>query len=222
MAETRKLTSLWYFTEDGQAKGPCELPELVRNLSRAPEPGQISIWRPGFTDWQPAEAVPEVFSQLLRPPPVKAARVVSKSSPAAAARVSLPDKVIAFRSEAIAVEHAPSLFRFNGIGTTLLGHYVDKDLIPAFFTVHFFTVFWIPLIPLGIYMVKHPLAEDGRPQGHRYQFLWRIPNNLFRRLYPDGYVELTKTSATQTAMWIGLVIGAIVLIALFKSALRHH
>lgn len=52
--------------------------------------------------------------------------------------VALAERVRALRAGALPVERPPALYRFNGIGTTLLGHYLDPDFAPTFYTVHFF------------------------------------------------------------------------------------
>jgi hypothetical protein len=138
-----------------------------------------------------------------------------------AVEVELAERVKALRVGALPVEHPPSLYRINGIGTTLLGHYFDRDFAPAFYTVHFFTLLWIPIIPLGIYMVKHPVDESGRQNPDRYQFLWRIPADLFDRIYPNGRAKLVGTSIVQTLFWIAGIAAIIFLLVIFKMGFRH-
>jgi hypothetical protein len=138
-----------------------------------------------------------------------------------AVEVELAERVRALRAGALPVERPPSLYRTNGIGTTLLGHYFDREFAPAFYTVHFFTFLWIPIIPLGIYMVKHPVDENGRQNPDRYQFLWRIPADLFDRIYPNGRTKLVGTSIVQTLFWIVGIAAIIFLLIIIKMGLRH-
>jgi hypothetical protein len=135
--------------------------------------------------------------------------------------VELAERVRALRAGALLVESPPSLYRVNGIGTTLLGHYFDREIPPAFYTVHFFTFLWIPIIPLGIYMVKHPVDENGRQNPDRYLFLWRIPADLFDRIYPNGRAKLFGTSIAQTLFRIAGIAAILFLLFLFKMGFRH-
>jgi hypothetical protein len=49
-----------------------------------------------------------------------------------AVEVELAERVRALRAGALPIESPPSLYRLNGIGTTLLGHYFDRDIAPVF------------------------------------------------------------------------------------------
>ena len=68
-------------------------------------------------------------------------------------------------------------FTFNGIGTTLLGSIRPSSLSTRYFARLFFTVLWIPIVPLGIYFVS---SVDGR----RFQFHGRIDARDFHSAYP--------------------------------------
>jgi hypothetical protein len=55
--------------------------------------------------------------------------------------------------ELVKVIYFPYMLRVNGCGTTLLG---KKDISPAdasYTSTRWFTLFWIPLVPLGTYKV---------------------------------------------------------------------
>lgn len=70
-------------------------------------------------------------------------------------------------------------------------------------------------------MVKHPVDKSGRQNSDRYQFLWRIPNELFDRIYPNGRSKLVGTSIVQTLFWIVGIAAMIFLLVIIKTGLRH-
>jgi hypothetical protein len=80
-------------------------------------------------------------------------------------------------------ERAPVLWRFNGCGTTLLGSLRPSRNGDAYFTRLFVTVLWVPIIPLGIYLVAHSLNAHGQPLPNYYNFLAKITPKDFHRAY---------------------------------------
>jgi hypothetical protein len=60
----------WYFTENGQRKGPFPASALVDFLETNRISGDTSVWRKGLADWQPLKST-ELGAQLQgAPPPV--------------------------------------------------------------------------------------------------------------------------------------------------------
>jgi hypothetical protein len=47
----------------------------------------------------------------------------------------------------------PSLQRVMGFGATFLGHLDDPLFSPNYFTMHWLTALWIPIFPMGVYLV---------------------------------------------------------------------
>jgi hypothetical protein len=103
------------------------------------------------------------------------------------------------------IDRAPRLMRINGIGTTLLGALRYPWLEPHFVAVHFFTVLFIPLFPLGFYLVK---PADGRA----YYFIGKISHaNLAAFVGVEGMRRLWLSLLREFSVWLGLfVIGVIV------------
>lgn len=62
------MTDLWYYADGEKTRGPVPLAELAAALAKTPDPRRTLVWQLGFTDWKPAEQVPELADQLLRPP----------------------------------------------------------------------------------------------------------------------------------------------------------
>jgi hypothetical protein len=105
------------------------------------------------------------------------------------------------------IKAAPTLWRLNGCGLALLGLFRDPDIVPLYFSVHTFTVFWIPVCPLGIYLVR---ATGDRS----YQFHGTISVSNFGKLYPNGVLRLAASCLLESAIWIVAILLIFGLIAL--------
>ncbi|HTB01341.1 MAG TPA: hypothetical protein VK804_12760 [Bradyrhizobium sp.] len=105
------------------------------------------------------------------------------------------------------IKAAPTLWRLNGCGVTLLGLFRDPDIVPLYFSVHTFTVFWIPVCPLGIYLVR---ATGDRS----YQFHGTISVSNFGKLYPNGMLRLAASCLLESGIWIVAILLIFGLIAL--------
>jgi hypothetical protein len=66
------------------------------------------------------------------------------------------------------ISSAPALGSINGIGCTLYGHSDYDRESNSYATTHYFTFFFLPILPLGRYRVINVGAR-------RYQFLGKIP-----------------------------------------------
>jgi hypothetical protein len=78
---------------------------------------------------------------------------------------------------------------------------------PLYFSVHTFTVFWIPVCAFGIYLVR---ATGDRS----YQFHGTISAANFGKLYPNGVPRLAASCLLESAMWIVVILLIFGLIAL--------
>lgn len=74
----------------------------------------------------------------------------------------------------IPVTAAPSLFRINGIGTTILGHRDDDPLTGTHVVTQYFTFLFVPLFAVASYRVRaapsggwHFLGQVPLPQNHK-------------------------------------------------------
>lgn len=64
----------------------------------------------------------------------------------------------------------PILFSVNGVGfgfagTALRHPDLDADM---FVRMHWFKIVFVPIIPLGIYLLSNPVDKDGRARGGSY------------------------------------------------------
>jgi hypothetical protein len=107
------------------------------------------------------------------------------------------------------IEAAPTLWRINGVGTTMLGSYKDRDISPFYhFSLLYFTVLFVPVIPIGIYLVSP--ASGGRTNFHA-----KIGFRNFAAVYPGGLTRLLLSSVAEAAIFIaviGLILGFIVFV----------
>jgi hypothetical protein len=115
------------------------------------------------------------------------------------------------------VEAASSLRRFNGWGCSLVGKFKDDDIAPYYFALHIFTVVWLPLIPLQIYLVSGDFSG--------YRFHATISRRDFARIYPSGPLSLVASCLLETVFWLIAVFGFLfVMGSLFYlfGWTRHH
>jgi hypothetical protein len=93
-------------------------------------------------------------------------------SPSAAPVETL--RIDALRRRLLPVESAPLLRQLNGFGSALLGQLFDPALSPLYFTRLYLTALWLPVFPLGIYLVSHPQTKEGVTLTSTYRFHARI------------------------------------------------
>lgn len=59
----------WYYSHDGQQKGPVPISELERLVSNGNfDPEKDLVWREGMSDWKPVGSVPELQLRTDQPP----------------------------------------------------------------------------------------------------------------------------------------------------------
>jgi hypothetical protein len=105
------------------------------------------------------------------------------------------------------VKKAPVLHRINGCGTTMLGRYTDTRLMPAFYSLRYFTFFGVPLVPLGVYLVSHPVTANGKPYLYSFSFHAKIRMVDFARTYRSGLAKLFASALFEAAVGIALGIA---------------
>ena len=114
----------------------------------------------------------------------------------------------------------PVLFRVNGIGfmfsgTALRHPDLGHDL---FVRMHWFTVVFVPILPLGIYLLSHPVDDRGRERGGQYY--------IHRTISIRGVNEIWGGPAffgMLVSGWLitaGIVLAIGVVVAIF-SMLQH-
>jgi uncharacterized membrane protein YhaH (DUF805 family) len=64
------MSEVWYYANGRNRVGPLSKQELIQALSLMPEPAQIFVWRTGFSDWQKASELTELFPYVAKPPPL--------------------------------------------------------------------------------------------------------------------------------------------------------
>jgi hypothetical protein len=113
------------------------------------------------------------------------------------------------------IEEAPTLWRLNGVGTTMLGSYRDPNLPPScYFSVLFFTLLFVPVIPIKIYLIS-PAAAG------RMKFHGKIGFRSFAAVYPRGLRYLLLSSITEAAAFIVLVVLALGAVMFLLYNIRH-
>jgi hypothetical protein len=98
------------------------------------------------------------------------------------------------------------LSTYNGIGATFYGENEPDFVDGSYIATHFFVLFFVPLFPLGQYLVRNATAQDG---GQGYFVLGRVPFRVFLQLWSRLLTLL---------VFVGLVAT---LLSLFRSA-KHN
>src|SRR6476660_6519915 len=79
------MSNIWYRAEGETTYGPMTLAELTSEITTAPRPTDVFVWRPGLPQWQRAQDVREVAERLFTPPPM-----IPKKAPHAALQPPAP------------------------------------------------------------------------------------------------------------------------------------
>jgi hypothetical protein len=110
------------------------------------------------------------------------------------------------------IEHGgPSLRRVVGCGATFLGHLSDPLFSPNYFTMHWFTALWIPIFPMGVYLVD-PIGRAT------FRVRKRLPIRDFHRIYTGGLGSFYLGSFSESA---APAIAAIAMILLVGFLFSH-
>ncbi|HET7232208.1 MAG TPA: hypothetical protein VFJ16_19530 [Longimicrobium sp.] len=102
------------------------------------------------------------------------------------------------------INSAPTLFRVNGIGPTLLGQLRYPYVEPYYIAMQFFTFVFVPLFPLGVYVVK-------AGEGNSYYFVGKIRYADLRAYAgPEGMRSLWLSLLRHFSVWLGLALAAFI------------
>jgi hypothetical protein len=112
------------------------------------------------------------------------------------------------------VQRAPTLWRLNGCGTTMLGRYYDPRLKPRFYSLLFVTFLLIPIYPVGIYLVS---ADGGT-----YAFYAKISRRDFNSIYKRGYIKLIWNGVAETIFVFGMALLVLASVTGLVLFFRRH
>jgi hypothetical protein len=113
------------------------------------------------------------------------------------------------------VEIAPVLWTLNGCGTTLLGQLRPSIHSHAYFTRRFVTALWVPIIPLGVFLVENASHNS-------FRFLAKINPEDFHRTYSSS-IGRFYFGAVALSLGLGVAVIAIfLLIAWIFSLFGGH
>jgi GYF domain 2 len=70
----------WFYAEGEKPTGPVTTAALLAALRNMLDPGKVKVWHAGFSDWRDVKDVPQLSDQLLRPPPLVAAKLERTST----------------------------------------------------------------------------------------------------------------------------------------------
>ena len=101
------------------------------------------------------------------------------------------------------VQSAPTLWRFNGIGFTVLGSLKDDLLRPLYFAMRWFTVLWIPIFPAGIYLLSGDSTE--------YRFYKKLSLSKFHEIYQGRIIGFYFWLVVESLFVIVLVVAILLL-----------
>lgn len=119
------------------------------------------------------------------------------------------------------ITSAPLLRRGNGCGWTLLGTFHDPALGRIYFKRYFFTLFWVPLIPLSVYLVSHPTDQAGKEIGDIYRFHGRLSMKDLREIYGQDFKGLSGSIALEAALGFVVVLVVLFIVGALFSVIRN-
>jgi hypothetical protein len=110
------------------------------------------------------------------------------------------ERLGAIRAALLPVPNAPVLRQINGFGSALYGHLEEPGLQSAYFTRRYLTALWLPVVPMGIYLVSHP-----RENPSVYRFHGRMPSAEFHRYFGRRVLGFYLSGILQS---IAMLVGA--------------
>jgi hypothetical protein len=97
-------------------------------------------------------------------------------------------QAVALQSHMRPLERAPLLHRINGCGATIIGTYLVRELAPAYLALYGVTFYFLPILPLRIYLVSNPCRQN------EYEFHGEISLVNFGKADGWGLVRLIADS----------------------------
>jgi hypothetical protein len=110
------------------------------------------------------------------------------------------------------VEHAPPLRRMNGFGVGLYGSLSDPILPGGYWKMYWISALWIPLIPLGVYLVS--------PYGDGFRFHRKMGLIAFHRIYARRLPWFYLSVAGESLLLLTVVALVLVLLAFLMMGLQ--
>jgi hypothetical protein len=105
------------------------------------------------------------------------------------------------------ISTAPTMWSLNGFGTTLLGCLPPTRRMPQMYFARLWVIIlWIPIIPLGIYLVNEV-------SHNRYQFLSEISSEDFHRIYKSSILKFYLLTVAYSLAFGLAIIGLLVAIS---------
>ena len=115
------------------------------------------------------------------------------------------------------VTHNPWLFSLNGIGFMFSGMALrHRDLgMDRFVRMHWFAMVFVPIIPLGIYLLSHPVDEMRREQKGLYFIHRAVSLKGVTAIW--GLGGLLKLFFSGWLIVFGVFLGLVVLVTLVAA-----
>ena len=107
----------------------------------------------------------------------------------------------------------PPLFRFHGVGVVLLGWQFDELLAPYYLRMHWFTVLFVPVIPLGVYLVIDEASGE-------LTFAKKLSTSRFHRIYQGQLIRFYATVLGEVILPFLIICGLVFGLALLDVAFR--
>lgn len=110
------------------------------------------------------------------------------------------------------VEYAPPLRRMNGFGVGLYGSLSDPILPGRYWKMYWISALWIPLIPLGVYLVSP--VNDG------FRFHRKMGLIAFHRIYARRLPLFYLSVVGESLLLLIVIALALVLVIFLLMGLR--
>jgi hypothetical protein len=101
------------------------------------------------------------------------------------------------------ISSAPMLRRVNGAGFCLLGMLTDDLPKGYYIKMYWFTMLWVPMIPICVYLVDEP-------KGSYYRFFKRMSLSDFHSIYKGRLGRFYLTVLGEAVMGVVVVVSVVV------------
>lgn len=127
--------------------------------------------------------------------------------------------VLAEKSKPVKLK--PVLYTINGIGFGFAGIALRHPELPEwlFVRMHWFKIVFVPILPLGIYLLENPVNDRGQSQGGSYYIHRAVQIGGVTGLWGAGKFWGMLLSAWGIALAIvGVIVGAVLIIEAISRA----
>jgi hypothetical protein len=202
----------WYCTDGLQRHGPMGFNQLKSFIASHADGDRLLVWSPSNSEWVAASSVSELAVAVVRPPPIP-----TQVAPPIPSTVAAPANLANDSAELTMLLRrpfrTPRLLSVNGTGWTFAGCFEDPSLSPKYHTLHVFVFFFIPLIPLRIFLV-----EGSNP----YKIYGSLSLAEFSRLYPGALKIFVGDTWIRYLIRLGLFFAALFVIVSIISYIVVH